>query len=268
MTIRLVALDLDHTLLNNKREISREDLEAINRARAQGVVFTIATGRMFAATKTFGEKLNIDVPIITYQGSLIKRLISEEEIRHLRIPNEIAKQGIRLAKDNDVFVNVYNGDDLYVFYENDLIKRYREVNGVHAIVDEDLCDKLNFNPTKIVFVEDDLGKLDGFQKIIETEFSNLYDITRSLPHLLELGHIDATKSNALSYIANILNIKQSETMAIGDGLNDIDMLHWANVGVAMGNALDAVKKSADWVTDDNNSSGVAKAIEKFILKAQ
>ncbi len=268
MSIKLVALDLDHTLLNSNREISKEDLNAIVKARKRGVIFTIATGRMFAATKKYAKELQIDVPIITYQGSLIKRLISEEEIRHLRIGLDITKDCIRIAQEHNIFINVYNGDDLYVLYENELIKRYKRVNGVNAIIDSNLLNKIDFDPTKVVFVEDDYDKLSNFQSLIKHKYGKVFDITRSLPHLLELGHLDATKSNALAYIAKMLNIKQENTMAIGDGLNDLDMINWAQIGVAMENANELLKHSADWITLDNNNSGVAKAIKKYILEAR
>ena len=149
-----------------------------------------------------------------------------------------------------------------------MIKRYKRVNGVNAIIDSNLLNKIDFDPTKVVFVEDDYDKLSNFQSLIKHKYGKVFDITRSLPHLLELGHLDATKSNALAYIAKMLNIKQENTMAIGDGLNDLDMINWAQIGVAMENANELLKHSADWITLDNNNSGVDKEIKKYILEAR
>jgi Cof subfamily protein (haloacid dehalogenase superfamily) len=267
MTIKLVALDLDHTLLNEERRIDDYDLEAIQKARNIGVHFTIATGRMYIAAKEYGKYLNIDIPVITYQGSLIKKLMSSEEILHLRISNQVAHEAIELAKDKKIHINVYDGDSLYVFSENDLIKRYKKVNGITAIVDPEFDKKMNFSPTKVAFVDDNVSVLDELENELNDRYLGKYDVTRSFPHLLELGHKDATKSKALEFLSERLGIKQSETMAIGDGVNDIDMIQWAGVGVAMGNASEIVKKCSDWVTSDNENGGVAKAIEKFVLKA-
>ncbi|MFP4456784.1 MAG: Cof-type HAD-IIB family hydrolase [Clostridia bacterium] len=268
MAIKLVAMDLDHTLLNEERKISDFDLEMIKKARMMGIHFTIATGRMYAAAKDYGALLKIDIPVITYQGSLIKTLMSKEELLHLRIDKEVALEAIELAKDKGIHVNIYNGDDLYVFSENDLIRRYKKVNGIHAIVDPEIDKKMFFDPTKVVFVEDDLVLLDELQNELDDHYTGRYDVTRSLPHLLELGHKNATKSKALEFLTKRMGIKQCETMAIGDGINDIDMIKWAGVGVAMDNADKIVKESSNWVTTDNKNSGVGRAIEKFVLKVQ
>ncbi len=267
MTIKLVAVDLDHTLLNENRKISDYDLEKIQKARSNGVHFTIATGRMYVAAREYGKYLNIDIPVITYQGSLIKKLMSSKEMLHLRIPNSITQEAIELAKDRDIHINVYNGDDLYVFSENDLIKRYKKVNGITAIVDPNFDKKMDFEPTKVAFVDNDVSVLDELENELIDKYLGKYDVTRSFPHLLELGHKDATKSKALEFLSNELGVKQEETMAIGDGINDIDMIEWAGIGIAMGNANEIVKKSADWITDDNENGGVGKAIERFVLKA-
>lgn len=268
MSIKLVALDLDHTLLNDEKRISDFDLEMINKARSLGVHFTIATGRMYAATKDYGNFLKINLPVITYQGSLIKTLITGEELLHLRISREIALEAISLASKKNIHSNIYDGDKLYVFNENELIKRYRKVNKIEAIIDPEIDKNMDFMPTKVVFVEDSLLLLNALQKKLEKKYSQTYDVTRSLPHLLELGHKDATKSKALAFLAEKLDIKQEETMAVGDGLNDLDMIKWAGIGVAMDNSPDVVKQEADWVTTCNNNSGVGKAIERFIIKGQ
>ena len=265
MTIKLLALDLDHTLLNDNREISERDAEAIRAARKKGVAVTIATGRMFSAAHSFAQDLNIDVPIITYQGSIIRKLLSEEDLLHLRLTNVVAKRAIEIAKKADVHINVYDGDRLFVRKDNELVARYKKVNGIEVIVNEGFVDDLKIAPTKLVFIDNDYNKLNKLQNIIEKNFKNNWDITRSFPHLLELGHKQATKSKALEFLCKDLGIRHSNIMAIGDGPNDIDMLRWAGIGIAMGNAPLEVKRIADWVTADNNSNGVAIAIEKYIL---
>lgn len=265
MTVKLLALDLDHTLLNDKREIDIRDAEAIRAARDKGVAVTIATGRMFSAAHNFARDLNIDVPIITYQGSIIRKLISEEDLLHLRLTNVVAKRAIEIAKKVDVHINVYDGDRLFVRKHNELVERYKKVNGIEVIINKDFVDDLKIAPTKLVFIDNNYDKLNILQKNIEQKFQNNWDITRSFPHLLELGHRQATKSKALEFLCKELAIKHHDIMAIGDGTNDIDMLKWSGIGVAMGNAPLEVKRIADWVTADNNNNGVAIAIEKYIL---
>lgn len=265
MSIKLLALDLDHTLLNEQREINECDLLAIRAARAAGVVITIATGRMFSAAHQYACALEIDVPIITFQGSLIKTLMTEEEIIHLRLSNLVARQAIEMARNASIHINVYDGDHLYVRENNDLVERYQRVNQIKVQIDPQQIDDLTIDPTKVVFVDNDLGKLDDLQQTLTSKFDGKWDITRSLPHLLEIGHPQATKSQALAFLAEQLGVSRSAVMAIGDGVNDLDMINWAGVGIAMANAPAIVRQQADWVTSDNNSCGVAKAIHKYIL---
>lgn len=268
MDIKLLALDLDHTLLNEERQINDCDLRAIQAARSAGVVITIATGRMYSAAHRFARDLEIDVPIITLQGSLIKTLLSEEEVLHLRLSNKVARQAIAMALEAEIHVNVYDGDILYVRENNALVERYTKVNRINVEISPEKINHLKIHPTKVVFVENDLAKLDRLEVLLADKFGKDWDVIRSLPHLLEIGHPNATKSQALAFLTKQLGIKQSAVMAIGDGLNDLDMLNWAGVGVAMGNASPEVKEQADWVTDDNKSGGVAKAIAKYIIDSE
>lgn len=251
MQIKLLALDLDHTLLNSERKIAKEDLLAVRAAREAGVIITVATGRMFCAAQQYAKDLEIDVPIITYQGSLIRKLLSEDILCHLKLNCDIAQEVLLLAADAGIHVNTYIGDKLYVSQRNDLVERYIRVNKVPVLIDPDYLKALTVSPTKIVFVENDIAKLDKFQAQIEAKYADKWDVTRSLPHLLEIGHPDATKAKALAFLSHHLGIKQAEIMAIGDGLNDLDMLRYAGIGVAMGNAPLEIKRRANWVTRDN-----------------
>ncbi len=266
MGIKLIAVDLDHTLLNSKRVIAPEDMAAIKAARAMGVDLTVATGRMFPAALPYCLELDIDLPVITYQGALVKTMLSHEELLHLRLDIDVAREVLRFAHARNLHLNVYNGDTLLVTEENELTERYRTVNRIPVIVEPELKYRLDFAPTKLVIIENDGAVMDKLEAELRLLYEPRYDISRSLPHLLEIGHPDATKSKALDFLANKLGIERREVMAIGDGLNDIDMLEWAGIGVAMGNSPDEVKAVADWVTSDNDHGGVARAIEKFIFR--
>lgn len=265
MAIKLIALDLDHTLLRDDRSINPKDIEALRAARQRGVGVTIATGRMFAAAKRYAHSLNIDVPIITYQGSLIRNLLSEEILLHLKLEKCTALRAIQLGVQQQVHVNVYIDDQLLVLEENEISRRYAEYNGVSVVVCPNLDQQLPGQPTKVVYVEYDAQKMHKLRTLVVDRFADSCNITLSLPHLLELGHKMATKARALAYLTDLMGIKPEEVLAVGDGLNDLDMLDFAGIGVAMGNAPLEVQRAADWVTADNNSAGVAMAVGRYVL---
>lgn len=264
MTIKLIASDLDGTLLNNQREISSRTKEAILRAREMGVVFTLATGRMYRSALPFALELGIDVPLITYQGALVKTSMSKEVIYHRPLPVELAKEIISIGEKEKYNINVYLNDEIYIHRETETIKDYcRAVKVPYTVVD-DLSLFLDQDPTKVLFIgeEEPLVNLWG---ILNKKFENQAYITKSSPHFLEFTHPKANKGEGIFAIAQGLGIKKEEIMAFGDNFNDIELLGAAGIAVAMGNAREELKEKADYITGTNDQDGVAEGIEKFVL---
>lgn len=261
MKFKLVALDLDGTLLNNELKITDRAANAIREAEKKGVKVTICTGRMFASAFQFAEELGINVPLITYNGALVKNSIDKEVLYERYLPLEEAKYVIELCRQYDCQINLYLDDKLYVEKAEEWAKRYAKRVKVPLYEVDDLLELLTIPPLKILA----MSEKNVLEKIRnELSGRGLY-ITKSQPHFLEILNNEATKGKGLNAVGQILGIDRNEILAIGDNENDIEMFKYAGFAVAMENADEFVKNYADYVTKSNDDDGVALAIEKLIL---
>lgn len=255
---------MDGTLLTDDLVIPPNTVEAIQRAVASGTIVTIATGRMFASAKHFAKQLQINVPLITYQGALIQDMEKEEVIYERTISPDISTRLIEIAEERDLHFQAYQNDLLYGAIENERLMRYAEKTKVPYQVEPDLRKLAMKGFTKAIYVGDPVY-LEGMQDEMKALFGTTAHITKSTPYFLEVTHPEANKGDALRHLAKSLGIDMSETIGIGDNYNDTELLEVAGLGVAMGNAVDALKNSADFITLSNNDEGVKHVIEKFVL---
>lgn len=265
MSYKLIAVDLDDSLLGDDLNISKRNKDALMEASKRGVVVTIATGRMYCSALPYIEQLKLDVPVITYQGGLIKNTLSQEVLYHCPIPLDIAMAVIEKSVSDGAYLQVYVDDKYYMEEYNEYSELYRLNIGVAGTAVGPLDKFLKKPPTKMLII----GEPSTILKMKE-EYSKLFrdtlQVTISKPNYLELTNKDATKGKALEYLAKSLKIDREEIIAIGDSYNDIPMIKYAGLGVAMGNAHEDVKKWADYVTLTNNEDGVAEVVYKFILE--
>ncbi len=262
--IKLVALDLDDTLLTSKLEISPNTAEAIRRAKAQGVTVTLATGRMYRSALPFALDLGLDVPLITYHGALVKTSVSKEVLYHRAIPLDLARLITQIASNLGFHLNIYMNDELYATNRNPHIKGYTDLARVPYIEVPDLLSVLSIKPDKLLIINDE-HKLDDLALNLRDLVGNKLHITKSKPYFLEITHPQATKGQAIQALVEQLGIKPAQVMAVGDSYNDLDMLEYAGVGVAMGNARPEIQEKADYVTRGNDEDGVAEAFYKFVI---
>ncbi|WP_203246409.1 Cof-type HAD-IIB family hydrolase [Sporosarcina beigongshangi] len=262
---KLVAIDLDGTLLTDELIITPRTIQAIQKAVELGTVVTIATGRMYPSAKQFAQQLGINVPVITYQGAIIKEIASNEVLYERLIPADIAQQLVDIANEKDLHLQVYQDDILYGASESDKLIAYSKKSKVPYKVEPDLGKLANRGFTKALFIEasDDL---DHLQDELRELFGERAHISKSAVNYLEVTHPEANKGSALLHLASKLGIDRSETIGIGDNHNDIELIQTAGLGVAMGNAVQAVKDIADYTSLTNNEEGVCHAIEKFVLE--
>ncbi|HWR42476.1 Cof-type HAD-IIB family hydrolase [Sporomusa sp.] len=264
MTIKLIALDLDDTLLDSKLAVSPRACKAIRQAVARGVTVTIATGRMHASALPYARQLELDVPLITYNGALIKSSLSGETLLDRPISKELARQALELCRDRGWYIQSYVDDKLYVAELNDYAKYYSELSGVPAIALGDRLYTAEERPSKMLTMATE----EGIALIYDTfkaAFGDKLNLAISKPTFMEITDPMANKGYALAFLADKLGIKQEEIMALGDSGNDLDMVKYAGWGVAMGNASPAVKAAARLETLSNDADGVAEAIEKYVL---
>jgi len=261
---KLIAVDLDDTLLNDKLQISSRTRHALQKAVELGSVVTIATGRMYRSAAPIARDLGIEIPIITYQGALVKNACSGEVLIHRPVPLGLARTVLAEGYQKKVHMNVYLDDTLYVDSISPEGMRYAELAGVEMFPVGNLLEFVRRDPAKILYIAAP-RVLDRLREEMREALGDRLYITKSKPNYLEFMHPEATKGHALRALAEKFGISRDEIMALGDSYNDLDMLRFAGMGIAMGNAPAEVKREADYVTGTNNNDGVAEAIEKFVL---
>jgi len=266
MNIKLVAIDLDDTLLDTKLKVSPQCIAAINAVRDKGIYVTIATGRMYRSALPYAEQIGVEIPLITYQGALVKNSQSGEVLYNKSVPREQAVQVLDYLQRKGVHYQAYFNDRLCMKSLSQEGRDYIDLCGISPVIIEDLVGMAEKKDTpKIMMIVYDAQKLQDIEKEMNGMFGDRLVIIRSKPFYLEIMDQYATKADALQVVANHYKIKQNEVLAIGDSYNDLSMLAWAGIGVAMGNAPDQIKHCADYITATNEEEGVAEALHRFIL---
>lgn len=265
MSIKLVAIDLDDTLLDNSRAISPRARAAIAAAVAQGVTVTVATGRMFPSALPYAQQLALDVPLITYNGALVRCGLSGETILHTPVDPATAAAVLALFRERGWYVQVYLDDVLYVRERDENARKYEEIAGITAVPVGDRLWSLEGAPTKLLAMADP-ERIPEIDAAVRAACGDRVYTAASKPYYLEITNPAATKGAALAFLAGRLGIGRDQVMAIGDSVNDLDMIEYAGLGVAMGNASRQVQEAADFVTAANDADGVAAAIEEFVLE--
>jgi Cof subfamily protein (haloacid dehalogenase superfamily) len=264
LSFKLLALDLDDTLLGEDMQISKENCCAIRRAVEHGVLVTLATGRMFHSSVPYARQLQIDLPLITYHGALIRTASGEETLYHQPVPLALAKEVTSMAAEDGYHVNAYINDEIFVAEENEYSRSYQQLSGAKLTVVGDLAAFLEVEPTKLTIINRE-GRLDALKNRLIEHFGSELAITISRPQYLEITDRLATKGQALKFLAARHRIPQEQVAAIGDSYNDLDMILYAGFGVAVANAREEVKAVADMITTANTEHGVAAFINRYLL---
>jgi hypothetical protein len=260
----MVVIDVDDTLINYEREVTPATKQALEDAVKQGTLVTLATGRMFASAQKIARQINLNVPIITYQGSLIKNLLDEEILYERSVPADTATFLFRYAEEHGLHIQAYHNDILYSKTDNQRVKDYAEMSNIPYTVEPQLDRLLSLPLTKILFF-DEPDVCDRVALELEPLIGAQVHITKSKPFFLEILHKEGTKGHAVQHLADHFHIGLDQVIAIGDSWNDHEMIEIAGLGVAMGNAIQPLKDIADFVTLSNNEDGVKHVIDKFIL---
>ncbi|WP_422658049.1 Cof-type HAD-IIB family hydrolase [Paenibacillus sp. EC2-1] len=266
-TYKLIAIDIDDTLINDDKEVTPGVQQALEQAVAKDVVVTLATGRAYTSAQAIARQTGLNVPIITYQGALIKNLLDEKVLYERYVPIDGAKKLYAFCMEHNLHLQTYVGDKIYAQEENQKLIDYCALNRAPYYIEPDFM-KLIEQPTPKMLMIDDPAYLDELIPVFQEMLGDQMHITKSKPHFLEFMHKEGTKGHALTFLANHFGCTLEETIAIGDSWNDHEMLECAGLGIAMGNAIEPLKKIADYVTLGNNEDGVKHALEKFVLNAE
>lgn len=264
---RLIALDIDGTLTNSKKEISRPTLEALLDIQQKGYTVVIASGRPTAGLKDLANELQLDKYgsyVLSYNGGMITNWKTKEIIYKQTIPQNIIPELFEFAVENNAGIITYEGDNIvsgtdinkYMELEARITKMpLRKVDNFAKYVDFPVVKCLmSGEPELIAELEIKLKK----------HYNKLLNVFRSEPFFLEVMPKGIDKAQSLLKLLSGLGLTNEEMICCGDGFNDISMIETAGLGVAMENANDTVKAAADYITSSNDDNGIVKVIRKFM----
>lgn len=274
MKYKLICLDMDGTLLSSPSIISEENRNAVLQAYNKGIKIAITTGRLFTSAKYYADLIGIKVPIVASNGAYVREKDREEVIYKSSLNEDQLERIYEVIKKYDLLTYFNTHDTLIseiVVGENHGYKvNNKELPEERRIkFDEGTDFKEAFKRhegeiLKAICVEEvDIDRLMKAKAELR-QYKDL-EVVSSWTNNFEVMNAGTSKGNAVKSLAEMLDIKQEEIICIGDSENDLSMIRYAGLGIAMGNAPDEIKKEADYVTDTNVNSGVAKAIEKFVL---
>ena len=266
--IKLIATDLDGTLLPTGTEISPENIEAAKKAAAAGVTVTIATGRMYRAALPVAKNLGVDVPIITYNGALI-RTVSGKTLFSSFLAPELIREVLDFVEEQGWYMQTYSKDCLYYPEHCRQSDRYEAAQLVQgeAVGWQGLKERTE-EVTKLLCVTDSGDETEERIAILREHFGDRLSIVRSNANYAEIVNKGVSKGEGLKKLAEILGVTIPETMALGDAENDLSILKEAGLSVAMGNAVPAVKELCDVETGTCEENGWAQAVDEYVLKGR
>lgn len=276
MSYKLICIDVDGTLLGENGEIPEENIIAVERAYKKGVQVVISTGRIYSNAVQISNRIKVKSPVIAANGAVVKDWYNRKVIFHAHFEKYEYEKLFDLLSKYNLVAHFYTMDKVisYSVIGNiaALVYKFKNFSKNHKIyVDSSLTlkslkKKLKKNEGKIVkcvLYSMDKERLMQFRKEIEetTDMS----VFGAGSYSIEIGPKGVSKGSAVKKLAKYLNIDRKDIICIGDNENDIEMIKYAGLGVAMGNAVDSLKEVADYITDTNINSGVAKVINKFVL---
>lgn len=263
MKYKLMAVDIDGTLLNDSGELTENTKNAIRQWVDKGLIFTVASGRPIQGIEGLNKTLNLDVPFITYNGAMVVMGKSKQVLYEQKLSRIDAEEIIKLGEKYNVTIMIWKDNELYVPTLNERVNKYKIISGVEPIIINNMEQLIENGVTKILWY-DEVEKIEQYKNEIGRYLSDNVNFHPSRPYFMEFVDKNASKAIAMERLGQYYGIKQSEMIAVGDGFNDLSMIEYAGLGVAMANSPDEVKERADYITLSNEEDGVAHVIHEFI----
>ena len=262
--IKLIALDLDDTLLMPDVTIPDEVILVLREAAEQGVHVVIATGRIYPSAKIYAELLGTDCPIICYNGAMIRK-IGENPLYAAELNTDLMHRIALFCKERGLYLQMYDEDDIVVkeICDATLVDPDSKVTDIREIGDLSAAE---LHPSPKMMILDEPERLKEIRKEMDALFGNELYMATSKEYLLEMMPKGVSKKNTLERYTQSLGLTRDEVMACGDNTNDLEMVKWAGIGVAVANAVPELKAEADYVAEVERSYGVAEAVKKFVLR--
>lgn len=268
MKYKLLVLDLDGTLTNSKKEITPRNKEVLLQAQRQGVRLVLASGRPTYGIAPLADELQIDRYggfVLSYNGGEIIDWKTKEMLYANVLPDDIVPQLYDSAKQHGLAILSYDEADIVSEHpDNEYVRKEAFLNKMHIRASKDFLSDIRPPLAKCLIVGEP-DKLAGVEAELAARMEGTISVYRSEPFFLELVPLGIDKAQSLSTLLDKLGLKREEMAAMGDGYNDLSMIRFAGLGIAMANAQEAVREAAGHVTLSNDEDGVAVAVEKYIL---
>lgn len=261
---KLLALDVDGTLVDRSLEITPGNLEALQTAIARGIRVVLATGRMFRSALRYAEAIGTEEPLICYQGAVV-RSRDGELIREWPLSPQAAKAAVRLSREQKVHVNLYRDDEFYVESLGPGAEQYAKVAQFEPVLVPDLMEIAAGGSTKAVFV-DQPDRLREVKPILDQAFAPEARVTFSLPEFLEVVSADVSKAAALKLVCGRLGVEPAEVIAAGDAPNDVEMLRFAGLAVAPRTAAPEALAEAEATIPPPEEDGIAELVARYLMR--
>lgn len=267
---KIIACDLDETLLNDNHEISNKNREAIQKVKELGIKFVPATGRGYNTVNNTLKNLGLfeaeEEYVISFNGGAITENKGEKLLYFQGIPFELAQEFYKRGLQYDVCIHIYTKDVVYVY---NYVQSEKDYVGGRMPIQEIFYKNLDFlkgqEIVKALYMNTDHLYLKQIEEDLK-DITQEIDVSYSSNRYIEFNRKGVNKGQGLLSLAQLLGVKQEETIAIGDNFNDLSMIKAAGLGVGVRNAADGIKKDCDYITEaTNNESAIAEVIEKFIL---
>lgn len=273
MKYKMIAMDMDGTLLTTDKQVSKKSMEVLKKAADMGIKLVVCTGRIFTSAWIYADLIGTEAPIIASNGAYIREKDRDEVVYMKTLQKETIYKVVKITKEYGLHPLIFTADTIFAEKVIFTAKMYEKQNEslpedkkVKITVTKDLEKTIEENHEKILKIVV-VSEMDEIEKLNElrNEIADTVDVSivASMSNNFEVMSNGISKGNAVKILGEIYGITPEETICIGDNENDLSMIEYAGCGVAMSNGAEHLKSAADYITDTNDNDGVAKAIEKF-----
>ena len=269
MDYKLIAVDLDGTLTNSKKDVSPRNRYALLQAQSQGKRVIIASGRHPLGVIPIAHDLMLDRYggyLMSFNGGKIIDFATGQTVVSKLFPTEYLSDIVSVLKESNITLLTFDDRKIYADSKhNDYTDIEKDVLKTDMVVVDDFVSAIKFDINKLLLAGEP-DELDRYQAILSKRYDGLLDVYKSAPYFLELMPFGVSKGSMLPLLLEKLGVKREELIAFGDHYNDMTMIGYAGMGVAMANGEEEIKKIADYVCESNDEDGVAKTLERFVLR--
>lgn len=266
--IKMLVLDIDGTLTNSQKEITPETKKAIHEIQERGHKVMLASGRPTPGMKRYADELELEKYggyLLSFNGGRIINCRSGEIVYQKMFPAVLIPEIYHFAKRHDCGLITYYGDKIILATRMDeYLELESRINQMKIAEVEDFLSYVDFDVNKLLMTAP-IEVAEQYEKELATKYGDVISVYRSEPFFIELMPKGVNKATSIDRMLSTVGLTRENTICCGDGFNDMTMIEYAGVGVAMANAQDKVKEKADYITDSNDEDGIVKVIDKFIL---